>query len=524
MEQTALNQTAPKPNLSGLDRFLSIPFHSLLLFVWPVLRLFSANADQLPLQAISTTLLFAVAGWGWLFFALRLLLKNAEKASLCASGFALGFFFYGSARDRLLANSGPAFELIQWFVWGACAVFICGSFAIVLRSRRPTTSLTALLNIFALVLSISTTYSIFRTVNRGQSVLPKAEILRKKGESPDIYYIILDGYALADNLERYFNFDNSSFISDLERRGFFVAQKSRSNYMRTPLSLASSLNMGYLDDFRPSTWTNTRSWLRNESPLRSLIEFNRVGRSLKAIGYQYDNLPSGHGFSNSSRMADKDYGSSNDLVEFRMAFARTTMLAPWISDSLTDMSAQDLLRLIADLGDSAQLPSPKFVFAHILSPHPPYQFKADGSPAPAAPRGVEMEWGNHDGYVEQAKYLNTLVLKSIDKIMRESKTPPIIVIQGDHGACFRNETLTQSSMEPMTNDFLNMRSGILNAYLVPKGLKADIPDDISPVNTFRVLLRKLFDAQTPNLPTRVFESPPQDIFNLSAVPASRLGH
>jgi hypothetical protein len=66
-------------------------------------------------------------------------------------------------------------------------------------------------------------------------------------EKPDIYYIILDGYARADVLSNLYGYDNSDFIKPLEQRGFNMASQSRSNYPRTLLSLASSLNMKYLE-------------------------------------------------------------------------------------------------------------------------------------------------------------------------------------------------------------------------------------------------------------------------------------
>jgi hypothetical protein len=65
--------------------------------------------------------------------------------------------------------------------------------------------------------------------------------------TPDIYYIILDGYGRADMLQALYGFDNSMFVNALEQRGFVVASESQSNYHRTLLSLSSSLNMQYLD-------------------------------------------------------------------------------------------------------------------------------------------------------------------------------------------------------------------------------------------------------------------------------------
>jgi hypothetical protein len=61
--------------------------------------------------------------------------------------------------------------------------------------------------------------------------------------SPDIYYIILDGYARSDYMHQAIGLDNSEFIAFLERQGFYVAANSRSNHNWTSLSLSSSLNL-----------------------------------------------------------------------------------------------------------------------------------------------------------------------------------------------------------------------------------------------------------------------------------------
>ena len=63
-----------------------------------------------------------------------------------------------------------------------------------------------------------------------------------------MYYIILDGYARADTLKQECHFDNSEFLEQLQARGFYVADQSCSNYPMTFMSLASSMNLCYLDE------------------------------------------------------------------------------------------------------------------------------------------------------------------------------------------------------------------------------------------------------------------------------------
>ena len=48
-----------------------------------------------------------------------------------------------------------------------------------------------------------------------------------------------------------YRFDNSDFVRFLQSRGFVVPENSRSNYPRTALSVASTLNMDYVEAFAP---------------------------------------------------------------------------------------------------------------------------------------------------------------------------------------------------------------------------------------------------------------------------------
>ena len=68
-----------------------------------------------------------------------------------------------------------------------------------------------------------------------------------RAQLPDIYYIIPDSYPRADVLLETFDYDNTPFLNALEERGFHIVDESYSNYPKTQMSLASSMNLDYLD-------------------------------------------------------------------------------------------------------------------------------------------------------------------------------------------------------------------------------------------------------------------------------------
>lgn len=91
---------------------------------------------------------------------------------------------------------------------------------------------------------------------------------------------------------------------------------------------------------------------------------------------------------------------------------------------------------------------------------------------------------NKDDYLEQLIYANQLVTNVVADILAKSKTPPIIVLQGDHG--FRYLPGTNQTNEAMT---------ILSAYHLPGAQPGWVYEGITPVNSFRMIFNHYFGTQ-----------------------------
>ena len=81
------------------------------------------------------------------------------------------------------------------------------------------------------------------------------------------------------------------------------------------------------------------------------------------------------------------------------------------------------------------------------------------------------------GYRDQVLFINKQIAPILDKIIKESKSPPIIIVQGDHGSVIESP---------------QRRMSILNAYYLPYGGDQKLYEQISPVNSFRVVLDYYF--------------------------------
>jgi hypothetical protein len=331
--------------------------------------------------------------------------------------------------------------------------------------------------------------------------IPDGVKLVDKTNLPDIYYIILDGYARGDVLQELYNYDNTSFIQSLNTRGFKVASQSQVNYIQTILSLASSLNMEYLPG-KPARQPN-KGWLMG------LIYQSRTRTYVEQLGYQFVSFSTAYP---PTDISNADYyfnppneGKSHDLEALLLI---NTVLNPftdngWIKVPITKYHAgqERVIHIFTSLERTVPVvEGPKFVFAHVIAPHPPFIFDQNGPVTPEKAlilQGAKDFEGRIDEYlyeyISDLKYVNQRVIQSIDGIQANSKIPPIIILQADHGP---DAYLDWNSLESC----LKERFSIFNAFYLPGQESNIIPDDITPVNTFRILFNSYFGTQFEILP------------------------
>jgi hypothetical protein len=134
------------------------------------------------------------------------------------------------------------------------------------------------------------------------------------------------------------------------------------------------------------------------------------------------------------------------------------------------------------------------VFSHINCPHPPFVFGANGEPVPE----VKLEMQG-DISVEKELYVNQLIFISkqveslVDEILSKSDSPPVIVLQADHGPGLSLQQNEDSGWERPTEEMLRERFGIFNAYYLPHGGEKLLYHSVTPVNTFRLVFNLYFN-------------------------------
>lgn len=506
-----------------IGRAVLYPF---LIAAFPVLSLYAHNVHEVRPQDLLPPLALVVALTALVWAGLGLLLwKSWHKAGLVVIPLVILFYALGTMPLNALSDALSAVQVANpWLpVWlvpvELAAVELTIGVAliglIVWRLKEPTAAgWTASLNRFALILAVMPMLAIAtsRSWFAGQevaSIRKTFQVPLKAGEGvrgrPDIYYVILDGFGRDDVLREIYDYDLSPFLNALENHGFVVARDSTSNYGQTRLSLASSLNGSYLDDLQDPT-------AADEDPLRDLIQDSGLVRALRGLGYTIVNFDTGYHlteqFGADIHLGPKSWG----LGEFQTLVLRGTALAYLLPQEIVRdpfaMARTRITTIIDQLPSAAQRPGPTFTFAHILAPHPPFLFEADGKPIDQKSTTFSLndgdEFQNPDpqvylkGYRNQAAFLARQVESMMERLLASSPNPPIVIIQADHGPGSR------MSHHDVHKTDVHERFSILNAYHLPGMDRDEIPQDITPVNTFRMVLNHYFQADLPMLPNRSF--------------------
>jgi hypothetical protein len=314
---------------------------------------------------------------------------------------------------------------------------------------------------------------------------------------PDVFLIVLDGHARADKLETIFNHDGTAFVDALTARGFDVASASRSNYLLTSQSLPSLLNMARVADLveREAAAASPTAYTLE---IRELATQARVFAEFRANGYEVVAIASG--FEEVSfRGADRfiDTGQVNEL---ELRTLGNTLIAPAIQTVAPDWFAdQHRARVAAVFEATVEVARerhdrPRFVIAHVPSPHAPVVFAADGAavPMPDLPNFYDDTFtrrGDRDAasaaYAAQVEHVDALALEVVGGIVASAAVPPVILLLSDHGSA------AGLDWEDVAGSDLDERTANLFAAFTP-GYSEVFPDDVTLVNVFGRLFSAYF--------------------------------
>ncbi len=510
----------------------SFPLFPTLFAIYPIWTLLARNPGEIvPAMAIRFSLLFIALTWLmiWLTY---LITHDTLRSLIIGTLITWSIDSSGHTYRMLIGYFSPPFSdwLYPILILLSALLVIFMAQEEVWRKLRPehwgkaSIPFLNLLGILSLIFAVWPIIQFWQDarddtiISWSRSFTPQEVSISEPASPPDIYYIILDGYGRQDVLQNVYGFNNDDFVSYLESRGFFIAERARSNYVQTPLSLSSSLNFDYINFAQE--YAGSKSI--NRLPLFSLLRNSRARMVLEQADYQFIATSSGYPF---TEFTDADVYLSpylSTLNELERFYLSTTVLDPLISADTTigntlrhylplpgyEASRDRILYSLNQLTKIPEREGPKFVFVHIVGPHPPFVLNRRGEVVkPSGPylAGDGEAFGGSPAeyqqqYIEQLIFINSQVQEAVEAILEKSVHPPIILIQGDHGP---GSLLRRDSLE---NTCLFERSSILSAYYLPNN-SSSLPQDISPVNSFRVILNAYFGTNLDFLPNYTYFSP-----------------
>jgi hypothetical protein len=458
-----------------------------LIACYPILALRNHNILYVDLASIVRTLFIAILLTGLVWLSLNVIFRDWGKAGIGTSLAMIVIFSYG----HLHIQSANVFKepIRHSFLLVILAILYFGLVWLATRTGSAleiSRNFLAYTSIVLVLMSLGQSlYYDYGTYQAKKVILTQeqnSDLHNSFSNLPDIYLIVLDAHTRQDVLKEKFGYDNSTFLQDLERLGFYVAACSQSNYASTNLSLSSVFSMSYI----PVNLSST--------PKLPPFKETAARKTLASLGYTiitFENRASGHfDLQEDIRLSQNQLllgelnltGGLNDFENLMLRtsitkfFLDTQLIPGFDEEGLVQLEYYDHYKqtkfILEKLRDIPQLTSPKFVFVHIMVPHAPFVFTADGKFKP--------DRRDRDGYRQNAEFIDRNILPAIQSILAESEHPPIIILMGDHG--------------PPPSKFATPedRMKILNAYYVNQETDADLYDSITPVNSFRLIFNHYF--------------------------------
>ncbi|OJY98141.1 MAG: hypothetical protein BGP13_10855 [Sphingobacteriales bacterium 40-81] len=482
----------------------TIPLHVFLLPTFFILHNVNENYGLLDIEIVLKYWAYYMLLSLVLFVFTRMMYKSNLKAASLSTLLLIVFFFWGSFHDYIKSLSIPRFFTSYSFLLPLFFILFVTLFFAVKRTKYLTRTTFFLNLLLILIISLDVIQITGKAFSRTDindlaaqnPPLPLKHEMIADSLKPDIFFIVFDEYASSLSLEKYFGFNNYALDSMLKSNGFYVAEKSKSNYNATSLSVSSTFNMQYYNKrYKKYQLLDAKEFQQGWHSLRQ----SYIPKFFKLNGYELKNfaLDTAYGLAPPvfGKWAHRKIFFSHTLAgrlekDILWNFNYVPAIETYNQNChLKSISEAMVLKrnilpnfnlLINELERRSD--TPRFVYAHFFIPHAPFTVDRRGNPL----RNPDSE----SAYTEQILFVNTLIEQIVhSSVNNKENRSKVVIIEGDHG--YRNNILFANEEEKA---FMN-----LNSFYFSDGNYHSLYDSISPVNTFRVVLNNYFKQELPVL-------------------------
>ena len=409
-----------------------LPIHTFLFSLFPIMFFFQGNLHEIPFGDVIFPLFLSISITFLSWVILRKFI-GSQRSGLIISLIIMSFINLGNI--RFFISDNPT-ESLQSSVEGQILVSILLLVNVIgiiyflkkhkLDAKTSIANITSMTMIGVLIFSI-TSFSVTTADDNSFANLSNIPVQISDVENkPNIYFIILDEYAGSIQLKNDFNFDNSNFSIELEKRDFFVGNESFSNYPNTSLSVPSIMNMIYLDFIPDKLGKDSK----NIRVVEKMINENNVMKILQSNDYKITILDGVVGRIPNTYLADVTLCSSifdinpDIRKNFALVYVPIVGLQELVFSEVIRNKLECSFSALIDFNEDPK--NPDFVVAHLRFPHSPYIYDSFGNSVSINDRG------DKNAYLEQLKFANKKTLEIIDSI-QERSSENIIIIVSDHG-------------------------------------------------------------------------------------------
>jgi hypothetical protein len=492
--------------------------YHLYLLLLPVFY-FLHNFNQLPyLIPFNKPTLFpfvkmlggAIFLYGLCFLIARLHKRAAVITFLCL----LVLWYFGVYHDALKwllgENKFTSYKVVIPFtciVLAGTLFYLLKNESALMQSSRYFTIVMGILTLYELIFWSVNTYKYSRNRNLIYDNFSMSNHYRPStladSAKPDIYLLVFDEYTNNTALRELWGFDNSRIANWLRASAFYVADSGKANYDFTPYSIASLLNMNYIEGPRATNGAHPLFMLQGVSSMSNNQVFEIVKKEGYAIRFFAPFNNTIETYNGVKEFNDFPYIQLYHTTLFyrvkRDILWNFPMWNKYFSRSAQEEEeqpaygnmerrARDVFSTIKQIESTANSNSdrpPRFVYGHLMITHEPHLFDTAGrvKPAHAILSGKEQ----FDSYISQVNFANKIIEELVTYLLQNNKRNTIILLMGDHG--FRH-----LEKEKERYHFPNFQ-----AVYFPNNNYKNLYQTISPVNTFRVVFNNYFGQQFPLL-------------------------
>lgn len=528
-------ENSARSKLKWSQRIFEYPLYSIFIPVSLLLSIMLKNVSKyldysqcllLIILVISTLLISTVIA--------NFIFRNVQFTGFLIALMAIIFFSFTSIYNWSVSVFGIYSKGLYLFFLGIIIV-IFFFIDIVLKKKNWLSFITKGFNVFSIVFLIIGCSTLMTNIiylnskrivfqNQSENQLVSAEGEKK----PNIYYLIFDTMLDVDVAQHYFNVNAGSFTDDMKKMDFNIISNAGYESMHMTMSSLACLynpdeydntikdimdeyaeigyetNIDYVQTQVLNYGDNYSLFFKNYTNPQFFNVMKSAGYTISGIGAYSMTPPSplydiyfAHDVTNNF---DNDIfmiicaATPIDTI-WNYFFGCNAILPPQFGDAndpnisrvygpyrdQVNYFGKDILELAALEGD------PKLALCHILMPHYPFIYYADGSTE------INTESFSISRYKEQYEFTLDYILQVMHDLI-EADPNAIIIIQGDHGITENN--LDMSSIALSKEEHRDIGTQVFLAVRIPSGPDSvGIKNNMNALNIPRLIMNKYAGTQ-----------------------------